>query len=56
MTKITTINPAAEEVIATYDVMSAAAAFEKVEACHAAFLDWRKKTHDERAPFLRDVA
>lgn len=56
MTKTTTINPATEKAIATYDLMSTEAAFEKVEACHAAFLEWKKKTHEARAPFLRDIA
>lgn len=56
MTTITTINPATKEAIATYDLMSESRAFEKVEACHAAFLQWRTKTHEERAPLLRDTA
>lgn len=56
MTQISTVNPATEETIATYDLISADAAFKKVEACHAAFLKWQKKTHDERAPYLRDIA
>ncbi len=56
MTTITTINPATEEAIATYALMSQEAAFAKVEACHVAFLEWRKKSHDERAPYLRDIA
>lgn len=42
MTQITTINPATDATVATYDLMSAATAFEKVEAGQAAFLDWRK--------------
>jgi succinate-semialdehyde dehydrogenase/glutarate-semialdehyde dehydrogenase len=56
MTQIITINPATDETIATYDLTSADTAFEKVEACHAAFLEWRKKTHNERAPYLRNIA
>lgn len=56
MNQITTTNPATDEKIATYDLMSADTAFKKLEGCHAAFLDWRKKSHDERAPYLRDVA
>jgi len=56
MTQITTINPATDEAIATYDLMNASAAFEKVKACHTAFLDWREKTHEERAPYLREIA
>lgn len=56
MTQITTINPATDATVATYDLMSAATAFEKVEAGQAAFLDWRKKSHEARAPYLRDIA
>ena len=56
MTQITTINPATEETLANYNLISTDTAFEKVEACHLAFLEWKKKTHDERAPYLRDIA
>lgn len=56
MTQIQTVNPATDETLTTYDLISADTAFEKVEACHAAFLEWQKKTHDERAPYLRDIA
>jgi succinate-semialdehyde dehydrogenase/glutarate-semialdehyde dehydrogenase len=56
MTQITTVNPATEETIATYDLTDTETAFKKIEACHAAFLEWRKKTHDERAPYLRNIA
>lgn len=56
MTKITTINPATEEKIASYDLMSRQVAFDKVDAAHAAFGQWRMKTHEERASFLRDIA
>jgi len=53
---ITTNNPATKATIQTYDLMDEAAAFEKVEACYAAFLQWRTSTPDERAPLLRNVA
>lgn len=56
MAQITTINPATDSQIATYVLMSSKVAFEKVEGCHAAFLDWRSKSHAERAPYLRDIA
>ena len=56
MSQIRTINPATEATINSYDLMSAEGAFAKVEACHAAFLKWQKKTHDERAPYLRELA
>jgi succinate-semialdehyde dehydrogenase/glutarate-semialdehyde dehydrogenase len=56
MTHITTVNPATDETIAQHELMSEATAFEKLESCHAAFLEWRKKTHQERAPYLIDIA
>ncbi|WP_309672640.1 NAD-dependent succinate-semialdehyde dehydrogenase [Gemmatimonas sp.] len=56
MTRITTINPATEDTIATYELMGTDAAFEKVEACHAAFLQWRTLTHKARASCLHDIA
>lgn len=56
MPTITTTNPANKETLATYELMNEAIAFEKLEACHEAFLEWRTKTHEERAPFLRDIA
>jgi succinate-semialdehyde dehydrogenase/glutarate-semialdehyde dehydrogenase len=56
MSKITTINPATEETIETYDMMSEGEALERVEACHAAFLEWRKLSPKERAPYLNKIA
>ncbi|KQI70550.1 succinate-semialdehyde dehydrogenase [Loktanella sp. 5RATIMAR09] len=56
MTQISTTNPATEKKIATYDVMTPETAFDKIEKCHAAFRDWRTKTHKERAPYLRKIA
>ena len=56
MSQIKTINPATEEPVATYDKMSEAEAIAAVEACHAAFEDWREKTHAERAPYLTAIA
>ncbi|QJR35203.1 NAD-dependent succinate-semialdehyde dehydrogenase [Gemmatimonas groenlandica] len=56
MTRITTINPATEQTIATYELMSTDAAFEKLEACHRAFLQWRTTSHHARASCLRDIA
>jgi len=55
-TTITTINPATEAAITTYEFMSRDAAFERVEACHAAFLQWRTTRLEERATHLRDMA
>ncbi|SOE08795.1 succinate-semialdehyde dehydrogenase/glutarate-semialdehyde dehydrogenase [Hoeflea halophila] len=56
MSKITTINPATYEELETYDLMSEAEAFERVEASHQAFLEWRKLSHKERAPYLNKIA
>jgi len=56
MSKITTINPATEEEIQTYDRMSEAEAVERLEASHTAFLEWRKLSHAERAPYLNKIA
>ncbi len=56
MSQIQTINPATREPLETYEKMSKDQAFEIVEAAHEAFLDWRKRSPEERAPFLRDIA
>ncbi|GGY60295.1 succinate-semialdehyde dehydrogenase [Marinobacter zhanjiangensis] len=55
MSTITTINPATEKAIQRYDVMTEKDATERLEACHAAFLQWRELTHQERAPYLRKI-
>ena len=56
MSQITTMNPATGETLNTYELMSEAEAFGKIEAAHEAFLDWRTKSHEERAPYLRKIA
>lgn len=56
MSKIETINPATAERLAVYETMSEAEAFEAVEACHNAFLEWRETTHEARAELLRTIA
>ncbi|WP_394155106.1 NAD-dependent succinate-semialdehyde dehydrogenase [Loktanella salsilacus] len=56
MSTITTTNPATGETIATYPLMSEAEATAKLEASHAAFLEWRKLSHAERAPYLIKIA
>ena len=56
MSQIHTTNPATEAKLHTYDMMDAKTAIKQVEACHTAFLDWRQKSHEERAPYLRDIA
>lgn len=52
MSTITTINPATEKAIQSYDIMSEKEATDRLEACHAAFIEWRELTHQERAPYL----
>ncbi|OCW58463.1 NAD-dependent succinate-semialdehyde dehydrogenase [Hoeflea olei] len=56
MSTITTVNPATEEPLETYQLMREQEAVACVEACHAAFLDWRKLTHKQRAPYLTRIA
>ncbi|MBO9500687.1 NAD-dependent succinate-semialdehyde dehydrogenase [Brevundimonas sp. A19_0] len=56
MSTITTVNPATGQELETYDVMTEAEATERLEACHAAFLEWRKTDHSERAKVLKAIA
>ncbi|MGQ7846085.1 NAD-dependent succinate-semialdehyde dehydrogenase [Granulosicoccus sp. 3-233] len=56
MGTITTINPATEEEISSHELMSKDAAFDRIESANRAFHEWRMKSHEERAPFLRDIA
>lgn len=56
MSTITTINPATEKEIQTYDIMTEKQATDRLEACHAAFLQWRELTHKERAPYLKKIS
>ena len=55
MPTITTINPATEKEIDSYQIMTEQQATERLEACHAAFLQWRKLSHQERAPYLSKI-
>ena len=55
MSTIITVNPATGKEIQTYTVMTEQEAADRVEACHAAFLEWRKLTHHERASFLTKI-
>jgi len=56
MATITTINPATEQDIQTYAVMTETDVNDRIKACHAAFLEWRGTTHQERAPYLTKIA
>jgi succinate-semialdehyde dehydrogenase/glutarate-semialdehyde dehydrogenase len=53
---VTTTNPATDQEIETYDVMSEKEAMACVDACHAAFMDWRSLTHKDRATYLTKIA
>lgn len=55
MSTITTVNPATNQDIQTYTVIDEQEAKDGIEACHAAFLEWRKLSHDERAPYLTRI-
>ena len=52
---IKTINPATEAEIATYDRMTDGEAQKAVEACHAAFEDWRLVSLDDRAEHIKAI-
>ena len=56
MSTITTLNPATGETIETYPLMSKQEVIQKLEAAQDAFLDWRKLSHAERAPYLTKIA
>lgn len=50
---IETINPATEDVLARYPLMTDSEMTDALEACHAAFDRWRLKSLEERAEVLR---
>jgi len=56
MSTITTVNPATGQELETYDVMTEAEATRRLEACHTAFLEWRKTDHSERERVLKAIA
>lgn len=56
MPQIQTCNPATRKPLETYDLMGKEEAFEKIDAAHAAFENWRLRSHEERAPVLRKIA
>ena len=55
MPTITTIDPATGNQIQTYDLMTERDATDRIEACHASFLEWRELTHQERASVLTKI-
>ena len=52
MSTIITVNPATDEEIQTYTIMTEQEASDRVEACYAAFIEWGKLTHHERGAYL----
>ncbi|GAA0873050.1 NAD-dependent succinate-semialdehyde dehydrogenase [Gangjinia marincola] len=46
---LTTINPATEEQIATYDVYSKNQVKKEIELCHQAFMSWKQVSLEDRA-------
>jgi succinate-semialdehyde dehydrogenase/glutarate-semialdehyde dehydrogenase len=56
MPQIQTCNPATREPIETYELMSKDEAFAKIEAAHSTFLEWRTRSHEDRAKVLRKIA
>lgn len=53
--ELKTINPATGEKLKNYPIMTDKEADDAVKKCHEAFLDWRLKTHEERAEVLRGI-
>ncbi|WP_425075108.1 NAD-dependent succinate-semialdehyde dehydrogenase [Sagittula sp. S175] len=52
---MTTTNPATEEIVETYPLMSDEEMTVALEACHAAFEAWRTRTHSERGEILTSI-
>ena len=55
MADITTVNPATGEDIKEYNYMSNDEVNKIVDASHAAFLEWRKTSHEERAKVIQSI-
>jgi succinate-semialdehyde dehydrogenase/glutarate-semialdehyde dehydrogenase len=53
--RITTIDPATETPIETYDLMTRDEAMSAIERCHAAFLDWSTKSLEDRAEVIAKI-
>ncbi|TYB86683.1 NAD-dependent succinate-semialdehyde dehydrogenase [Oceaniovalibus sp. ACAM 378] len=53
--QITTINPATEETLETYTLMTNNEARDAVRSCHEAFLDWRQQSANDRAKIIRAI-
>jgi len=55
-TDITTVNPATNTKIATYDLMDDTTVKLAIEECHTAFLQWREWSLEERAQVIGAIA
>ncbi|MDB2490240.1 MAG: NAD-dependent succinate-semialdehyde dehydrogenase [Paracoccus sp. (in: a-proteobacteria)] len=53
--QITTINPATEETLNTYALMTNDEVKDAVRGCHEAFLEWRQRPIEERAETIRAI-
>ena len=53
---IQTTNPLTEQLLESYPMMSDAEAMDVVETSHAAFLEWRLKSPEERAGVIASIA
>ena len=55
MADITTVNPTTGEDIKEYNYMTNDEVNKIVDASHKAFLEWRKKSHEERAKVIKSI-
>src|SRR2546428_13522887 len=53
--QIASLNPATEEVLATFDPYTPDEIEEAVAEAQASFLDWRERTIAQREPFIRKL-
>jgi succinate-semialdehyde dehydrogenase / glutarate-semialdehyde dehydrogenase len=56
ISQITSLNPATEEVLATFDPFTPDEVEEAVAEAQEAFLEWRERAIAEREPFMRKLA
>ena len=50
-----TTNPATEDVLETYEYMSSKEMEDAIESCHEAFLEWKIKSPEDRASYIKKV-
>ncbi len=56
MAQLTTINPATNETLKHYDLMSDKEVDTAIARCHAAYEDWRLTQLEDRAAIIREIA